>query len=393
MGIMASKILVADDSPTIQKVVTITLSSTAYEMEECLNEEDLFKKLKSTRYDLVLMDFGLSDKKTGEELAKEVHAMAPTTPIMVMLGSLDNMDESSWNEAGIRDSIIKPFESASFIQKCQNLLEDANQEDFPDMIELEQGADETQEVLELADEIESTDQWNIDAPAPTEQGDTQVVSLSEQEEGNALNQEVAGWGMEAPEPLPDLQVSLPPKIGAFVSEEERGLLPPPIDKEEGLEELSGPREQEEDSELISEIHEEFDSGDFWSADGSTTPEVAVSLEEEAVEQPDELEEPPVQNETELVMEQPDELEGPSIQEEPSIQRELGSAPSVASGDNADEIVQQVTNALTPVIEGLVKEYCSKKVEQVAWEVIPDLAENLIRTEIKELSQKVQENPS
>jgi uncharacterized hydantoinase/oxoprolinase family protein len=37
---------------------------------------------------------------------------------------------------------------------------------------------------------------------------------------------------------------------------------------------------------------------------------------------------------------------------------------------------------------MVKEVCSQSAEKVAWEVIPDLAENLIRKEIKNLSDSI-----
>ena len=41
-----------------------------------------------------------------------------------------------------------------------------------------------------------------------------------------------------------------------------------------------------------------------------------------------------------------------------------------------------------MIEELVKEYCKQSAEKIAWEVIPDLAENLIRKELKEISKSL-----
>ena len=37
-----------------------------------------------------------------------------------------------------------------------------------------------------------------------------------------------------------------------------------------------------------------------------------------------------------------------------------------------------------MLEEMVKDLCKEKVEQIAWDIIPDLAENLIRNEIKEI---------
>ena len=56
--------------------------------------------------------------------------------------------------------------------------------------------------------------------------------------------------------------------------------------------------------------------------------------------------------------------------------------------NYDELVEKLKVALTPMLQEMIKEVCRQSAEKVAWEVIPDLAENLIRKEIKTLSDSV-----
>ncbi len=41
-----------------------------------------------------------------------------------------------------------------------------------------------------------------------------------------------------------------------------------------------------------------------------------------------------------------------------------------------------------MIEEMVRHFCQQKIEQVAWEVIPDLAENIIKKELKEIAESV-----
>ena len=81
-----TKILVADDSLTIQKVIGITLASSGHELVECLNEVDLFRLVQAQAFDLVLLDFNLSEKLSGYELAKQIKGFRPDVPIMIMLG-------------------------------------------------------------------------------------------------------------------------------------------------------------------------------------------------------------------------------------------------------------------------------------------------------------------
>ena len=46
---MSYKVIVADDSQTIQKVINITLAKQPYDLIECLSEEALFKELDKYR--------------------------------------------------------------------------------------------------------------------------------------------------------------------------------------------------------------------------------------------------------------------------------------------------------------------------------------------------------
>ncbi len=54
----------------------------------------------------------------------------------------------------------------------------------------------------------------------------------------------------------------------------------------------------------------------------------------------------------------------------------------------DLLVTKLQAALLPKIEQMVKEYCKETATKVSWEVIPDLAENLIKKEIKEISDSI-----
>jgi cell pole-organizing protein PopZ len=56
--------------------------------------------------------------------------------------------------------------------------------------------------------------------------------------------------------------------------------------------------------------------------------------------------------------------------------------------DTDELVEKLKISLRPMIEEMVREFCRQNAEKVAWEVIPDLAENLIRKEIKEISDSI-----
>ncbi len=59
--------------------------------------------------------------------------------------------------------------------------------------------------------------------------------------------------------------------------------------------------------------------------------------------------------------------------------------------NEEHIVSRVKELLLKELEVLVKQYCLKTVEKTAWEVIPDLAENLIKQEIQEITKSTEDS--
>ena len=121
---MSKKILVADDSATIQKVVSITLANESCELVEALDSQSMFDKLAEDKYALVLLDFNLSEDMSGYDLAKTIKERSPETNIIAMLGTFDSVEEEKLQDVGINDVVVKPFESNKFIQSCRSLMAD-----------------------------------------------------------------------------------------------------------------------------------------------------------------------------------------------------------------------------------------------------------------------------
>ena len=62
-------------------------------------------------------------------------------------------------------------------------------------------------------------------------------------------------------------------------------------------------------------------------------------------------------------------------------------PSLAAG----QMGSQLQNILRPEIDKMVQEYCQKTIEHVAWEIIPDLAENLIKQHLKTIAEEAKQS--
>lgn len=195
---MSAKILVADDSLTIQKVVGITLADTGYELEQCKSENDLYEKIKVRKYDLILLDFNLAESKSGYDLAKEVLSISPDVKILVMLGTFDSVDESQLESIGVADKIVKPFESAKFVEKCTELIEsEVSDDDSDDEYEPEDDTEEKTEEISLSEEHDEEEEVEdhaeddvLDEEASFEEIRVESIAEEDEEEPGEKTEEI-----------------------------------------------------------------------------------------------------------------------------------------------------------------------------------------------------------
>ena len=75
-----------------------------------------------------------------------------------------------------------------------------------------------------------------------------------------------------------------------------------------------------------------------------------------------------------------------------VMEEIKPAASAENSSFSDEQLENILKEkMTPMIEQLVKEYCQSNIERIAWEVIPDLAENIIKKEIESITKSVMDS--
>jgi CheY-like chemotaxis protein len=73
------------------------------------------------KFDLVLTDQSMPEL-TGAELARELLALRPDLPIIIMTGYSDEINEGSATRLGIRGFMTKPLASNTLVEMILNLL-------------------------------------------------------------------------------------------------------------------------------------------------------------------------------------------------------------------------------------------------------------------------------
>ena len=120
---MAKKILLADDSITIQKVVRITLADGDYELINVDNGEDAISRAREFKPDLVLADVVMPGKD-GYQVCEAIKSDPALRhiPVVLLAGSFEGFDEIKGAQIGADGYIIKPFESTTLISKVEEML-------------------------------------------------------------------------------------------------------------------------------------------------------------------------------------------------------------------------------------------------------------------------------
>ena len=116
---MSSTILLADDSPTIHKVLRLALSDSPYDLHIVDNGEDAIKKVREIQPDIVLADV-LLPAIDGYKLCEEIKAMVGI-PVILLYGAFENIDEKRLVSVGADGSLKKPFATQELFKLIREL--------------------------------------------------------------------------------------------------------------------------------------------------------------------------------------------------------------------------------------------------------------------------------
>lgn len=406
---MNHKVLLADDSLTIQKVIKITLANQPYDITDCSNEEELFRQLPIVKPKLVFLDFNLSDKYTGYELTTKIKSILPTTKVLLLLGTFDSVDDDTMEKCGASDKIVKPFDSNKFIAICKQMIETFADDDMGEIAYPEA------KVKEAFPEDEDS-QWTMSHSTAQNlpKFEEEKLDNSFPEIQNPLHKEMSDWGMSVPSIIGKEEVSsampdLPPVIGGDLPKATEPVAAAPKRFEPKF-----PDNTDLDYPTIEEINEVRSESNSKLVSIETFKDVPLELETHYI--PDESDvsniEAQIRDEVEDNLWNADEFENlkqeitSKIEEAKSEYRPKADDfdDSLFNPIQEDDLAFEVTKDLQETaqaidraeIESMVKKYVKeymdemfkKQVEKISWEVIPDLAENLIRQELSKISNKI-----
>jgi CheY-like chemotaxis protein len=386
-GPMPKKLLLAEDSLTIQKVFELAFARTDVAITAVDNGEDAVRLAGEISPDVVVADVTLPGKN-GYAVAAELRTMEKTRdiPVLILSGTLVPLDEQRLLASKASGVLFKPFDSQELLDKVEGLLRRSADAPAAGKTGEPQAGDEHWDFSDVLDEVEA-EAGKGTAPAPDRPREEVLPGAI-----------LPGGAKSAGVSFNEFDVSIDEIEGRPAPEAASVPSPPPVpethmegsameDAPPAVTDLAPALEPEEIEEIL-DVEELEDL-----AEAATAGIVAAAPEGAPIPasaQPTTVVPPAPEPE-------PVETRFPPSPAAPPAEAsaELDAAIRERFSARADEIFRHVATeavekAMWEMMDRLTAEFAAKvreSVEAVAWEVIPATAEALIREEIARIRQQ------
>lgn len=120
---MPKTVLLADDSLTIQRVVTLTFANEDVTITSVSDGDQAVESISRKRPDLVLADIAMPGR-SGYQVAEFVRSRPELSelPVLLLAGAFDHIDEAHVRTVGADGVLTKPFEPKALIGHVKQLL-------------------------------------------------------------------------------------------------------------------------------------------------------------------------------------------------------------------------------------------------------------------------------
>jgi CheY-like chemotaxis protein len=120
---MPHKLLLADDSVTIQRVIELTFADEDVQVVAVGDGKKAIASIQSDRPDIVLADVGMPERD-GYEVAAFIkgNPQFSNIPVLLLTGAFEPIDETRARAVGCDGVLVKPFEPQMVINRVKDLL-------------------------------------------------------------------------------------------------------------------------------------------------------------------------------------------------------------------------------------------------------------------------------
>ena len=114
------KILLAEDTPDLNRALTMILTHEGYFVDSVLDGEMALDYLHGDAYDAVILDI-MMPKKNGMEVLAGMRSEGNTAPVLLLTAKAEVDDRVAGLDAGADDYLTKPFAMKELLARIRSL--------------------------------------------------------------------------------------------------------------------------------------------------------------------------------------------------------------------------------------------------------------------------------
>ena len=385
---MTKKILVADNSITIQKIVAMAFENEDAVVEGVSKGKDALDRMETFKPDIVLADVDMQDL-TGFDLSQKIKNDPKFNAVKVLLlaSDFEDFNKNLFDSSGADDHISKPFKSEDIIKKVVDLLSGKSPNSINKTINLTP--------VDLDESVEPTETTiELSAENMVEEGDS-TINLSSADLEESID------------PTPVEKIELETKTTKEVEEDtldemiedveslKKAVAPPDADYDELSEEVAPTQEDAVGDELDTAFREMVNFGSRKEPDNIASIQLEPISRPSAVEgiipEPEDL----LGEITSSVVEEKKRTTAPSfIGRNPSrtsqISHEVKGQQTTTAQEN-QTVAEQTRHTLEDIIHASIKKELaeiSNNITQSIREIVKEITPKIVREIVKEEIDKI-----
>ena len=102
------RILVVEDEPKLNELITEKLTKAHYSVDSCFNGLDALDNIRCAEYDGIILDIMLPGI-SGMEILRNIRAKRNMTPVLMLTAKGEIADRVNGLDSGADDYLVKPF--------------------------------------------------------------------------------------------------------------------------------------------------------------------------------------------------------------------------------------------------------------------------------------------
>jgi CheY-like chemotaxis protein len=361
------KLLLADDSITIQKVVDLTFADEGVTVLTVNNGREAIEKLSEFAPDIVLADVFMP-QLSGYEVCEHIkqNEQLKHIPVILLVGSFEPFDEAEARRVGANDTLTKPFQSIrNLIDKVGALVGGRAAEERIPTAELPHHREPAPEPEKLTEEeIQVTTADTL--PLPAEQAEV-VAYYAAKQEAQAADRSRLAATIESKRP----DVSAAPQTDDNADDFLLDLSDVKTGGTGIADDFVLDLDLDEPAEASPAVAA-YSATSFMQRRRESDSPVAVTPTVDPMARTQQFPSPS----------EPSVEPAPAAQSEPITEKASASTSEIGVGTvgTSSELSPEMIDAIA---RRAVEQLSEKVVQEIAWEVVPQLAELMIKRQLEE----------